>query len=477
MSSFESGQHAYFTKELNRTLPTQNSQLPEKRLLENALSNVDPMFNGTQLLDTQGFISDFGARSGVIQRDAECRAIPYPGPAMRSPDARTGCGWWFSQNPQVPSIGAYGARRGPMNPNLDTQIGPGQWIWDPSKAAAMEGQKYSARFNKCEDIQFSQNPNIGWCRPTGRAIMTDGAGNPAFPRSAGGDCPEGGVIMNAANCNPPPPRMPDECMPNGIRLGSPSNDGSNIRVYTQSDCDLMNGNWYPNGECLKKGGGSYSAICNVLNNEAPAEPRTNTGTGVTDICSPVNGKLTPACLQTLASFSCSSNGLLARSLGSGYAGTSDSFNNVNNYLIQRGFTIHSGIVNDGHISTQDALSSFSGLKSMASTGDNSISTQAAMNMCFGTTFNPCTINDSFKGEYDPNCITQLALEMGYSPAGKLLPTHSGMAQWNGLKSWGEVKATLAHWKNLADNSTDPQQQAIAVGYVYGIVVNFPQKKC
>ena len=31
-----------------------------------------------------------------------------------------------------------------------------------------------------------------------------------------------------------------------------------IKLYTKEECDALGGNWYQNGECLKKEGGSYS---------------------------------------------------------------------------------------------------------------------------------------------------------------------------------------------------------------------------
>ena len=286
---------------------------------------------GTDAKGLQPFLSDFGSHSGAIKRDAECRAIPYPGPAMRTADARTGCGWWYSPDPTIPSTGAYGARRGPMDPNLR----PGQWIWNPKEAAKLEGQKVSARFKSCPDIQFSPNPNIGWCPSTGRALMTDGRGNPAYPQAAGGDCPDGGIIMNPANC--------------------------------------------------------------------PKDPIKG-GSSVTDICAPMNGALSPACLQSLSAWSCSPNGMLSGSLANGYAGTSDSFNTTNSYLLQRGFTLHSGIVRDGRLSVQDALSSFNGLRSMANSGDSSRATEAAKNLCYGTPFNPCTFSERDKVRLMPSVL-------------------------------------------------------------------------
>ena len=41
------------------------------------------------------------------------------------------------------------------------------------------------------------------------------------------------------------------------KLGKPCPDGR-IQIYTKDECDMLGGNWYENGECLKKTGGSYS---------------------------------------------------------------------------------------------------------------------------------------------------------------------------------------------------------------------------
>jgi len=403
MSAFEQGQQTYFTQELNRAIPSR----AETRTLDMAL--------GT---DTKGFLSDFGARSSAIRRDAECRAIPYPGPAMRTPDARTGCGWWYSPDPTMPSTGAYGARRGPMDPNL----GPGKWIWDPKEAAKMEGQKVSARVNTCPDIQFSPNPNIGWCPSTGRALMTDGLGNPAYPQTAGGDCPGGEIIMAAANC----PREP-VTGPNG-------QNGPNVSVSS--------------------------------------------------ICTPVKGALAPACLQALSTWRCSPNGLLSESLSRGYAGTSDAFNVANSYLLQRGFTLHAGIIRDGRLTTQDALSSYSGLRSIANAADGSRATEAAKHLCYGTPFNPCSFKESDRGPFDAQCIAQKAYSMGYSPNGTLLPAKIGMGYWNETRTWKDVIDRLTWWKQVADlgpsfagQNITPQLQLGAIQNVYGISMNLPKPSC
>ena len=41
------------------------------------------------------------------------------------------------------------------------------------------------------------------------------------------------------------------------KLGRPCPEGR-IQLYTKDECDMLGGNWYENGECLKKTGGSFS---------------------------------------------------------------------------------------------------------------------------------------------------------------------------------------------------------------------------
>lgn len=58
----------------------------------------------------------------------------------------------------------------------------------------------------------------------------------------------------------PAPVGPPQC----LGLGRPNSDAS-IRLYNQSECDQLNGNFHGNGECYKKEGGSWSWECRELN--------------------------------------------------------------------------------------------------------------------------------------------------------------------------------------------------------------------
>jgi len=56
------------------------------------------------------------------------------------------------------------------------------------------------------------------------------------------------------------PNVPKACG----RFGNPSADGY-IRLYNKKECDSLGGNFYPNGECIKREGGSFSWECRELN--------------------------------------------------------------------------------------------------------------------------------------------------------------------------------------------------------------------
>ncbi|NBQ48476.1 MAG: hypothetical protein EBU33_08505, partial [Sphingobacteriia bacterium] len=47
-------------------------------------------------------------------------------------------------------------------------------------------------------------------------------------------------------------------------------DGNSIRLYSQAECENnLQGNWYSNGECIRKTGGSYSGLCGAINGYVP----------------------------------------------------------------------------------------------------------------------------------------------------------------------------------------------------------------
>jgi hypothetical protein len=422
-SDFATDQRQRYLFEINRAVPSRQTAL-DATTVEAALSTADSV--ASQPIAVRQVIERVGDGTGAsraLAQDAACRAIPYPGPAMRDPAARTGCGWWFVADPTTPSVGAYGTRRGPMHPTLDREVGPGEWIWDPEEARSREAQKQSARIRTCPDIQFSPMPGMGWCTDSGRAIMTDGAGNPLYPRAPGGDCAAGSIVTNAANCPTTPP--------------------------------------------ASSAGG-----------RAPI-------TGTASLCSPgANGALSPACLESLTTWGgCSTQGVLAQSLshGSSYAGASAPFQSAHSVLQQRGFSLHSGIVQDGKLSVQAALSSIGGLRQQATTGDGSRAAHAAANLCYGAPFDPCQgLQTTDKAPHSSVCIDRELDKAGYAPNGNLRPAKIGMDYWNKEVggTWQTVLDNISWWKSTADTDVaDPKLQSGAIQNVYGVGIKFPRSGC
>jgi hypothetical protein len=421
--NFESSQSRYFLSELNRSLPNARST-GDATAIQQALGISDPsMPRGTRQQVTN-FLNGFTPSANAMQMDQQCRALPAPGPAMR-PDAgsRTGCGWWY--NPTGNSMGAYGSRRGPMSSTmLESQAGSGRWVWDVEEAQQLEGMKQAAALPTCADLAYSKYPNMGWCTSTNMGIVTDGAGNPMYPRAPGGDCVNGRIITNPQD---------SECTatPGGSAGGSSS------------------GGPIPN---------SVASAC---------------GSGA----QPLNA----ACLSAISSYSCPA-GPIAASYGAGtYPGPSSSIASMSNYISQRGgLSLPSGLINDGNVSIEQAFSGMQALRTAAGAGDGSRTTMAASNLCYGTPFDPCALNPTDSGPFETTCIVQAATGMGYAASAGLFSNTSTMASLASAGQWQQVTSYLTGLKQQADGTASGitvSQQQSALPTVYGVSVQNPKRGC
>jgi len=158
---------------------------------------------------------------------------------------------------------------------------------------------------------------------------------------------------------------------------------------------------------------------------------------------------------------------------------------VNAYLLDRGFQINSGIINDGKLSVADALQSFEGVRQIANSGDGSTGTAAAANLCYGTLFTPCSLSPSQQRSSQPNgswanlagCISSAAATRGYSQNAGLLPGIIGIKYWDQFATWGDVLANLDWWMARAHDQSDIAIQVQAIENVYGLNLNFPPNVC
>jgi hypothetical protein len=418
--TFDDRQKSYYTTEINRAFPA-NSQ-PDTNAIQLALGLVDAeMPSATRTVsDAVSFASDFGRSSSVIQRDIQCARLPFPSAGMRDPSARTGCGWWFVPSPSQSSTGALGTRRGPMNPQLDQRFGSGQWIWDPAQAQRLESEKQAAKIQSCPDLALRQNPNIGWCTTTNRAIVTDGRGNAAHPQDAGQDCDSGSIVMTPDGCPAPP----------------------------------------------SSGAGAAAA---------PSVPP-----GITGLCQPgAGGALSTACLAAVSALNCPQGELTSLYKAGSYPAQSQDFVLKNSILNSSGFQFPAGMTDNGQTTLLNALNATWALRSFAQEGQGR-GNLAAANLCLGSPFDPCSFAPSDQGPFDAACITQAALAQGYSAKGGIMPANIGINWWNqNARTWQDVLNILARWKNMAVNPqpTQPQLQLSAITNVFGATAKFPKQSC
>jgi len=305
-----------------------------------------------------------------------------------------------------------------MSPLLSTQAGQGQWVWDLEEARMLESKKRAAQVKVCADLPFAQSeiPAMGWCPSTGRAVLTDGKGNPAYPRV--NDCPGGGIVMSAAQC--------------------PTTGGGG------------GGNGGGSG-----GGGS-----------------SGSSTTISGTCT--DGSLTPACLSLLSSQVCGSAGTLAGAYGSGWPSASTQFTSTN-AIASRGFELDASLLAGGKTTVQAALRSFQGLRTFAySNADPSLarSAAAAANLCGGQSFDPCAMSATDRAPFDAGCINKALLAAGYKPTGALV---QNIAYWNGLGTWGAVQTAILAHKTAAD--TPGPQQIAEIANVYGTRVRVAPQGC
>jgi hypothetical protein len=432
---FETKQKSYYTREINRGIPTVGGPAPGD--VAAAVVTDHAGFGAS----AASFLADFGSSTQVIQQaDIACRGLPYPGSGMRDPGARTGCGWWFVSDTSRPSTGALGTRRGPMSPTLDTQYGPGQWMWDPAQAEAYELMKRASTIRTCTDLVNSGDSMYGWCRTTNRAVPLDATGAPRYSTAAGGDCPGNDLVM------------------------------------------------------VSDGVAACSSAAAVPGTTAPATPTSACGSGT--------GPLPPACLaETLTQYQgkaiCTSGGsLVQKHLGGSYVQEGDAVSRLND-VMSRQFSLNLNTYQTGNATVQQVMNDSASLANFANSGTGRAAA-AARDLCFSAgSFDICSYTSSDPGPFDLGCIRQVALSYGYAANAGLLTL--GNDYWNNattFPNWGAVLNNLNWWKSVADQppgpnnsanlltSTSPdaiqkayQLQRTAMNNVYGISLPAVQLAC
>lgn len=360
-------------------------------------------------------------------KDTMCRKARHPRdlPA-RAPRDVLACGWWF--HPDVPSMGAYGSLDGPVK--TDGLPPGGQWTWDISTAVMKEDVKFCKRITNCDLLSVAGIAGrCGFCTRLGHAVPINADGSDKYPDSQIGACGE------------PNKKTPDECKPppepivasDGVQcgtLGRPSADNS-IRLYKKEECDTLDGNWVPNGECLMKGGGSYSAACSGLNVPlATVSPRT---------CDPgPSGALSKECLISLAAgIGFTKAGAV---LGNLYNNVppSDTDKQAIEMLATIGISIPEAVLGSGRTDVHTASETYTKIYNAMTAAPKPMLKEAAKWLAIGTdNFDVCDIDPKAVGPFDATCLKQAFREAGCQASGGAYPTQATAAKYASM-TWSEV---------------------------------------
>jgi hypothetical protein len=261
--------------------------------------------------------------------------------------------------------------------------------------------------------------------------------------------------MTADECYKPPP--PELTTDDGIFCGnygrpSPNNQ---IRLYNKSECDKLNGNYIPNGECLIKTGGSYSAACSTLNTPAALPNFTPAK------CDPdAKGNLSRECLISLAKglgFN-ESGGMLRILMGSMAPNQTDKY--AFEVLRGKGIAIPDAVLGAGNIDKMSAATIYSDLYNAMTSGYENLTKQAAKWLVSGSdSFDICDFEANKTGPFSITCLQREFRQAGCQPAGAQHPTAANSGPLQGLTWAGVGKKFQNLYASMSSTDSETQRKA------------------
>ena len=384
-----------------------------------------------------------------IEKDTMCRKARNPKDMpIRGPRDLTGCGWWYLED--GPSTGALGTLDGPIKPS--TLPGGGEWIWDVNTAVMREEMKVCKRIKQCDLVTIpSIKGKCGFCARLGYAVPILSNGANKYPENAPGSCAET-TKTTIDQCRPPPPPVITPEGDNCKNLGYPSPD-NRIRLYTNSECNQLEGNWYQNGECLRRGGGSYSAACSRLNGLRNKSPR---------LCDPrPSGALSKECMISVATgLGFQKTGSLLNNLYTG-KNPNDTDNHAVQILGTMGISIPPAALSSGMIDMGSLGDTYTKIYNAMTSAPTVIGRQAAKWLVVGTSdFDVCDIDSSSYGPFPTTCVQQEFRKVGCQASGAAYPTAASVSNYSS-KQWNEVRKTFqSTYESMKSTNMRTQDKAV-----------------
>ena len=259
---FLKAQEKKFWEDTNKVLTTNSLLADDFKSVNNAFVINDTFANTKNRKTDVSHYFETDIIPGFEAQNLNCSAATEPRllPA-RDSKYGGGCGWWYVDNVDKPSVGSRGTNLGPFKElDLNQSHKGGKWMWDLQAAQKKEDEKRCRKIKSCDMADLVPG-RCGYCIGTMKGIPINGNGQVLYPDEMNLNC-ETRPITNHASCPKPPAPAP--------RPGAPP--GAPPPQAPAQVCDPNPGSGKLSNECLitlAKGTGCNAdgAIINILSGD------------------------------------------------------------------------------------------------------------------------------------------------------------------------------------------------------------------
>ena len=391
----------------------------------------------------------------------------------RSVKSIFGCGWYYIDDITKPSVCTYGTKTEPLFED-ELPIN-GEWIWDIETAQKKEEMKYCRRIKSCSLINskaFQKFGKCGFCLNKGYAVPMMDFDNrekyPNEPQSCGDS-----LIADSSKCSNT--ILPNVSTSDGTsceKYGRASEDGF-TRVYTKEECNLLNGTFMANGDCVSPTGQIFNYECKYLNSPVKIYEQSFDLDKKCDTNK--NGSISKDCLIEIAkSIGFKNDGGIIKLLSEKTAQINESILKAILNLRNAGLNIPNSALGQGNIDKDSATDVFNEIYNSLLYGNSKSIKSYASILTTGDDLNydPCDDPQNKIEATSLKCLQRAFRQAGCQASGNAYPTSDKMHMYSGKS----INAIKAEFSKLYDsiNHTDMDKQDDSLLQCFGM--NFSKAK-
>jgi hypothetical protein len=194
---YAKNQRDLFWNKTNKNLFYNPEIEKDMKNVSGALTTIDPIIRNKN----RRSIGQYFVKNPLIdmeKKNEKCSLVKEPKYLPeRDKTTNTGCGWWYNDDPDINSVGAYGNHNEPFDSTINNKYPGGRWIWDLKQAQLMEEIKQCKMIKVCEQADVYPG-KCGFCVSSDTGIPVDGRGRVKYPDNENLNCDK--VITNPEYC-------------------------------------------------------------------------------------------------------------------------------------------------------------------------------------------------------------------------------------------------------------------------------------